>query len=94
MGYKEALVYLRKNKNGKIEDLIKACGKDIVNSLELTGVIKRGQEQDRISSYEFTEEGLMIDRYANINDYYKPSFLGKIQNFINQKMFNKQMLSY
>jgi len=94
MTRKEALVYLRNNKCGTIEDLINVCGLDIVKGFELTGIIQRGQEPDRTSSYEFTMEGQRIDKYANLNDYYKPSFLNKIQNFINQKTIDKNILSF
>lgn len=89
----EALIYLRNNKCGTIESLIHECGLEIVKGFELTGVIQRGQEANRTSSYKFTEEGIRIDKYANFNDYYNPTFLDKIQNFINQKTIDKTTLS-
>lgn len=89
MKRKQTLKYLREHKCGSIKSLIDVSDEKIVKGFELTGVIKRGQEPDRSSSYEFTNEGLRIDKYANLDDYYKPSFLDKIQNFINQKTITK-----
>lgn len=93
MKRKETLKYLRTHKCGSLKDLIDISDKEIVKGFELTGIIKRGQEPDRSSSYEFTDEGLRIDKYANLDNYYKPTILDKIQNFINKKTIIKNSLS-
>ena len=57
----------------------------IVNGFELTGIIKRGQEKNRESSYEFTDFGTeLITQYAQLDKNYQPTLFGKIQNFINR----------
>ena len=89
----KALRYLREHPTGEIADLKTQIDAKIIKEFELTGIIKRGQEADRSSSYEFTENGREIDKYANWEEFYNPSVFDKIQNFLTGIFIDRRMIS-
>lgn len=89
-----ALRYLAQHRNGTIDELVRQCGEEIVNGFELTGIIKRGQEKNRESSYEFTPFGEELnEKYVRLDETYKPSHIGRFQNFINRLLSDKCLFS-
>ena len=91
----EALRYLTKHKNGTIDELVRRCGEEIVNGFELTGIIKRGQEKNRESSYEFTPFGEELnEKYVRLDETYQPTLFGRFQNFVNRLLADKRLLNF
>ena len=90
----EALRYLAQHRSGTIDELVRQCGEEIVNGFELTEIMKRAQEKNRESSYEFTPFGEELnEKYARLDETYKPSRFGRFQNFINRLLSDKCLFS-
>ena len=84
MEYKEALEYLQNNQKGYVKDLKEKIGEDNFKKFELMGIIDRGEEVDRKSSYKISQEGHLAYKYVNFAKLYKPSVFTKIANYINR----------
>ena len=84
MRLNEAIEELHRTKFGKISELKEKIGDENFEKLELTGLLRRGQEYDRTDSYEETEDGVMAYKYLHIEDEYPPSLSEKLQFFINR----------
>ncbi len=77
----EAIIYIYSKKYGVYEDLIEEFGKDIVNSLCVTGLIKKRQENTSVNSWKITNDGLNF--ITTIIPKKNFSIIEKIQNTIN-----------
>lgn len=86
---KEAINYIYSKKYGVYEDLIKEFGKDIVDSLCVTGLIKRGQENTSVNSWKITNEGLNF--IATIIPKKNFSIMERIQNTINRLFIDRNL---
>ncbi|MFW2600345.1 hypothetical protein [Aliarcobacter butzleri] len=85
----EAIEYIYSEKHGVYENLIKEFGKDIVDSLCVTGLIKRGQETSSVNSWQITTEGSNF--IGTILPRKKFSIMERMQNTINDLFIDKNL---
>lgn len=86
---KEAVEYIYSKKCGIYEDLVKEFGRNIVDSLCVTGLIKRGQESSSVNSWKITTEGLNF--IETIIPKRKFSIMERMQNTINGLFIDKNL---
>lgn len=86
---KAAIEYIYRHKKGTLESLKNHIGAKNLEALQLTGLIKRGQEVSGTNSWACTTKAINLVEAVNPKNQY--SVIERIQNFINSFLINKTL---